>query len=114
MKEKMTPAQKKAVKQIRETVLRNDGHSDNYEYKKFEVKLLDFGKVQVLTEVGRVGDEGTMDEIFARTRQQIFVGKRGGLTLCNPAKFIKKDDQVKVVPLGRWIKGRKALYYPAI
>lgn len=110
----MTTAQKRVVEEIRHAVLHNDGYGDNYEYKRFNVELTDFGKVQVLTEVGRIGDEGTMAEVFARTRRQIFIGKRGGLTLCNPAKFIEENGKTKIVALERWVKGYKALSHPTV
>ena len=110
----MTMKQFYAVKNARRAILSHDGHSDEYEYKRFEVQLLDWGAVQIISEVGRKGDEGTAASIFARARRQIFVGKRGGLTLCNPARFIGKGCSIKRVPTKGWVKGRQAVWHPTI
>lgn len=115
--DKMSLAQEEMISFIKETVLDNDSHGykHTHEYKKFEVKLLEWGTVQVLTEVGGKNDEGTMAAIFCRVRRQIFVGRKGGLTLCNPARFVKDEDgRAKKVFKKGYIKGPKALIHPSI
>jgi len=104
----MTKAQIRMIELLREQILFNDGlghqrttenwdivttypfpgsKKRNYEYKAFEVKLVDMSprkpEVSLITEVGRVGDEGTMAEIYARNRRHIFIGPRGGVKLAN-------------------------------
>ena len=41
--------------------------------------------------VGLRGDEGSMAEIFARTKRLIAIGKRGGCRLLNPGRFTTVD-----------------------
>ncbi len=111
--DKMSPTQEKMIAFAKEQIFENDsnGYSENYEYKRFEVKLLDWGKVEVLSEVGCKGDEGTLATIFCRTRRHIFIGRRGGLTLCNPARFVEdKEGNTKRIPKKGYIKGPKSLY----
>ena len=90
--EKATKAQLAQVEWLREQVLLHDGYgySAEHEYKSFEVEERGFEGyhgykpfVTVSTEVGRKGDEGTMAEIFARTRRLISIGPRGGMHLLN-------------------------------
>lgn len=114
--DKISRAQEEAIELIREVVLENDGlHSEDYEFKKFEVQLLDWGSVQVLTEVGSKTDEGTLAAILCRTKRQIFIRRRGGLTLLNPAKFVKnKQGRTKRTFKKGNIKGLDALRHPTI
>ena len=64
------------------------GVMDTFDYSrgkgKFEIKRFEVEEnkwfVSVVAEVGYVGDEGTLAEIFARDRVQLFIGKRGGMT----------------------------------
>lgn len=88
--EKATKAQLAQVEWLREKVLLHDGYSDEYEYKSFEVEERGFEGyrgykpfVIVSTQVGHKGDEGTMAQIFARTRRLIWIGPRGGMHLLN-------------------------------
>lgn len=113
----MSPAQKKTVKFAKERIFANDsnGYLGDHEYKRFDVELLDWGKVQILSEVGSKTDEGTMAAIFCRTRRHIFIGRKGGLTLCNPARFVKDEEgNTKRIPRKGWIKGSRALTHPSI
>lgn len=104
----MTPKQVKAIEQLKEKVLANDGYNtENYEYKQFEAKELEYGDVSLVTIVGRIGDEGTMASLF-RTHRHIFIGPNGGLTLANPAKWVKG----KKVPMKSWLKGYRAAWWP--
>lgn len=107
---KMTKAQEKRVEQIREQVLQNDGYGDKYEYKQFEVKVMEWGDVSVVTEVGRIRDEGTILSIVGRTRRHIFVGPKGGMKLVNPAKWIKDErGNDKKKHIKGYVRGWEAL-----
>lgn len=113
---KMSPAQQKMVAFAKERIFENDsnGCPEKYEYKRFEVKLLEWGAVQILSEVGSKTDEGTMAAILCRTRRQIFIGRKGGLKLLNPARFIKKNGETRRVYQKGYIAGPRALWHPAI
>ena len=50
---------------------------NDHEYKRFDVEELDCGTVNLLSEVGRKGDEGTMGEMIRRTRRHLFITERG-------------------------------------
>ena len=111
--DKMSPAQEKMVEFARVHIFENDsnGYPEAHEYKRFEVKLMDWGKVEILTEVGSKTDEGTMAAILCRTRRHLFVGRKGGLTLCNPARFVKdKEGHSKRIPKKGYVKGPRALF----
>ncbi len=113
----MSSAQEKMVAFAKEQIFKNDsmGYPKKHEYKQFEVKLLDWGSVSILTEVGSKTDEGTMAAIFCRTRRHIFIGRKGGLTLCNPARFVKDDEgNTKRIPKKGWVKGPRALWVATI
>lgn len=115
--DKMSPAQEKMVAFAKERIFENDsnGYPEIHEYKRFDVKLLDWGAVQILSEVGSKTDKETMVAIICRTRRQIFIGRRGGLTLCNPARFIKDDEGYsKCISKKGWIKGPDALWVATI
>lgn len=115
--DKMSPAQEKMIKFAKEQIFLNDsnGYPGTHEYKLFKVELLDWGSVSILSEVGRMSDEGTMAAIYCRTRRHIFVGRKGGLTLCNPAKFVKDEEgNTKRIPKKDWVKGPRALWVAII
>ena len=115
--DKMSPAQEKMIVFAREQIFENDsnGYPENHEYKRFEVELLDWGEVQILTEIGSKTDEGTMAAIFCRTRRHIFIGRKGGLTLCNPARFVKdREGNTKRIPKKGYVKGPRALLCASI
>ena len=110
----VTKAQGKMLAIISENVLGEANSSAILpsEYKRFTVRqFTDFDDLLfVECTTGRVGDEGTMLEVLAREEWQFSVGKKGGITLLNPAKFVKDGN-------GGWtkervqrkIKGRAAL-----
>src|SRR5688572_6808126 len=106
----MTPKQAKALEQLKEKILTSDSYGlpENYEYKEFEVKELEWGDVSLVTTVGRIGDEGTLASLIARNHRHIFIGPKGGLTLANPAKWVKG----KKVPMRGWLKGYRAVWWP--
>lgn len=113
----MSPAQEKMVEFAREQILANDsnGYPMDHEYKRFDVELLDWGSVSILTEVGSKTDAGTMAAIFCRTRRHIFIGRRGGLTLCNPARFVKDEEgNTQRIPKTGYVKGPDALWVATI
>jgi len=111
----ISKAQQKTIDFIRAEVIKHDGlNNPEYEYKLFEVTPLDWGgKVQVITEVGRVGDEGTMAQTFARTRRQIFLGPRGGMKLVNAARFIGEGENIKKVYAAN-VNGKGAVTCPTM
>lgn len=92
----MTHKQEQAIKWLREEIFVNDSnHHDGYEYKQFDVTELDWGnKIQVISDVGLVGDENTLACIFARTRRHILIGPRGGLVLLNTARYSKRQNRM--------------------
>lgn len=115
--DKMSPAQEKMVAFAKKQILENDsnGYPETHEYKRFEVELLEWGSVSILSEVGSKTDEGTMAAIFCRTRRHIFIGRRGGLTLCNPARFVKDEEgNTKCIPKTGYVKGPKALWVATV
>ncbi len=115
--DKMSPAQEKMVAFARKQIFENDsnGYPETHEYKRFEVELLEWGAVSILTEIGSMTDEGTWASIFCRTRRHIFIGRRGGLTLCNPARFVKDaEGNTKRIPKTGYVKGPKALWVATI
>jgi len=105
----MTEKQARVVKMLRRRVIQMDGHGDKYEYKRFDVKEMDCDLVSVVSEVGLIGDEGTAASILCRTHRHILVGKRGGLTLVNAARFVKKDGRLRKIPRAN-VKGARALW----
>lgn len=78
----MNRVQEQRVEEIRKGVMDTFDYSrgkGKFEIKRFEVEENKWF-VSVVAEVGYVGDEGTLAEIFARDRVQLFIGKRGGIT----------------------------------
>jgi len=73
----LTKAQTQAVERIKKDIQRWYGDNfSNYEYKTF--KLTSGYKSHYLyVVVGRVGDEGTMAEIFCRDKAHFAIGERG-------------------------------------
>lgn len=94
----MNKRQEATVKSIKAYIEANDLHgADGYEIKTFEVKEMEWGAIQVYSVAGLKNDEGTMAEVFARTRRQIFIGKRGGIRTNN-----YNSDTKKTVFLSGW------------
>lgn len=113
----MSSAQERMVEFAREQILANDsnGYPENHEYKRFDVELLEWGSVSILTEVGSKTDAGTMAAIVCRTRRHIFIGRKGGLTLCNPARFVNDEEgNTKCIPKTGYVKGPNALWVATI
>lgn len=78
----MTKSQAKAVEMIRKEAERTlffGSDKSIYEFKEWTVEEGEYF-VNVVLEVGRKGDEGTMAAIVCRDRAQFFIGKRGGIT----------------------------------
>jgi hypothetical protein len=89
----MTSYQERAIEKIKRIALEDHGkYADNYELKQFEVHENEYF-VSLIVEVGMKGDEGTMASIFARDRGQVFIGKRGGVTI--PVSKMMKDGKRK-------------------
>lgn len=74
----MTQLQEKAIDRIRNLV-ESDMYIDNQEIKIWEVTDCDYF-VSLTVEYGYKNDEGTLASLIARTRAQLFIGKRGGVT----------------------------------
>lgn len=88
----MTKSQEKAIEKIRK--LGEElfwGRADEYEFKEFDIKELNYGTISLVVETGMKNDEGTLAAIFARDRAHLFIGKRGGITYydktCNRKRF---------------------------
>lgn len=77
----MTPSQAREFERAKAWIFKTDSldRPEQYEFKKLTTTTLDGGTVQVFTEVGRKGDEGTMAAIFARTRRIFLISSHGGL-----------------------------------
>lgn len=77
----MNTAQKEIIKILRDFTLdQRYGkiYAHKYEFKKFEVTEHKYF-VAVVIETGRIGDEGSLASLIARTYQNLFLGKRGGI-----------------------------------
>ena len=92
----MTDKQREMVDWLREQILFHDGlrNTDEHEYKSFDINTEYSSFVAVSTVVGQKGDEGTMASVFCRTRRNITVGPRGGMTLLNTARYDKKTKKM--------------------
>ena len=77
----MTPAQAKEFERAKAWIFQYDSHGrpENYEFKQIVVQPSSGSSINVHTVVGRKGDEGTMAEIFARTRRMFLISDHGGL-----------------------------------
>lgn len=74
----MTKKQMWAIENLKREVEHSVTYGDRYEFKEFTVTENEYF-VNVVMEIGRKNDEGTMAEIFCRDRAQFFIGKRGGV-----------------------------------
>ena len=83
----MNATQEKTIEAIKEAMLKKEslGGLANVEVKYSHVEDAKSFTSFVL-EVGRVGDEGTMAEVFCRDRRHFFVGKKGGVSLVSVDK----------------------------
>ena len=83
----MTKAQERAIEKLKKMAEREFfyGGADKYEFKQFEVNVLNHWKdiVSVTIETGLKGDEGTMAAVLCREYCHVFVGPRGGVTWYN-------------------------------
>lgn len=107
--ENLTPSQRREIKRVLEYVILSDFFlrvpdavaGRTYEFKRLEIEAPEHLQyvskwVFITTEVGRVGDEGTLGEVFGRTARMYMVGKRGGL------RSVNKN--------GDWEKGPRTIY----
>ena len=74
---KMNKAQERALNRIERDVKSTYGMINN-EIKEWKVTENEYFACLV-AEMGHVGDEGTLGEVFGRDRVQLFIGKRGGI-----------------------------------
>lgn len=73
----MTKAQEMAIEQVRRMTEKN--LASFQEIKRFEFEECGYF-VSLYVVIGAKGDEGTIAEVFARDKAQLFIGKRGGVT----------------------------------
>lgn len=94
----MTPSQERVLKRLWRDIFLNDAHGSraNYEYKMFDVKVVS-GRVWLTSEVGLIGDEGTMAQAYARTHRHIGIGRGGGCTITN-ARDMRRSLDVRYAP----------------
>lgn len=78
----LTKSQERTIEYLRKKFSPREG----YEFKKNEVELDTFdcvGKEKTIVylhiETGLIDDEGSLAEVFARTRRWFRIGKRGGI-----------------------------------
>ena len=88
-------AQQKTVDSIRANGITSiyRTYADKYEYKKFEVKP-NGSELSVVITIGRINDEGTMAETYARDKWHLFISKRGAVTAYNGDKFVRCPHRV--------------------
>ena len=87
----MTNAQERALAKI-EKLVKNGFYSDDMEIKKWEVNENEYF-VSLVLEYGLKNDEGTLAEVFARDRAQLFIGKKGGVRY--PVNKLLKNGKFK-------------------
>ena len=112
---KLTKSQDEALRTISLGVFNHDasGEDKDYEYKRFDAEIIEGTRLlSVVTEVGLIDDEGTMAEVFARTRRHIIVGPNGGMELCNPAKFTKRNGTWRKVSQKTAVRGERCIWHP--
>ena len=100
----MTREQEKKVAEIRNIMLNLVGHAETKEIKEEEISEMGYGIVQMVIEVGMIGDEGTMAEVVCRSRAQVFIGPKGGCYTYskarsgeNKGKLVRYDDNARGV-----------------
>lgn len=82
----LTKAQNKIVELLRKKLIGAfAGDESLYEYKTFKLTILE-GFTTLTTEVGKIGDEGTVGEFYGRDRRHIAIGLNGALKLLNAKK----------------------------
>lgn len=91
---RLTPAQMRTIAVLVRGILEHDGLGNaEYEFKSLEIEFdLQTNCVMLRTVVGHIGDEGTWAEVLCRPRRSIHIGKRGGCTLFNAARYVKGAD----------------------
>ena len=92
----MTPKQIETIDKwfkavAHEDMLMDIHAEDDYEFKRWEVRETEWGKVEVYSVVGMKGDEGTAASLFCRNYRQIFIGKNGGVVTYGPFAICKKE-----------------------
>ena len=100
---RLSKAQRSAIEALKREIWRHDTlcsygqpeawNTGKYEVKKWEVTMFKDSTALIFLSsvVGLRGDEGSMAEIFARTKRLIAIGKRGGCRLLNPGRFTTVD-----------------------
>lgn len=82
----LTKSQHKRLAILHQKLLLHHGlgerHVHKYEYKQWEVREVYRGKLSLVAEMGRIGDENNAS-IILREHRHIFIGPRGGLELAS-------------------------------
>lgn len=87
----ITQEQADAIRELEFGILNRFRHGADHEYKRFEVVVVSpYKTVSIVTEVGMVGDEGTMAQFLARDYRHIFVGAKGAIELKNASGTRKR------------------------
>lgn len=60
------------------------------EIKKFEIEETEYGHISLVFEVGLIGDEGTMAEVFGRDGAHLFIRRGGAIEYYNKRGTCKR------------------------
>lgn len=82
----MTRAQEVAIEKLEKAFLGFYGYAETKEVKTKNVSEWESGVVYLQLEVGRIGDEGTMGEVFGRNELAVCIGKQGGYFMISDSK----------------------------
>ena len=100
----MTKQQERRIEEIREIMLNLVGYRETKEIKEEKIEELFYGAVSMVIEVGNIGDEGTMAELYCRDRAHVFIGPRGGCFTyakaksgANKGQLVRYEDNVRGV-----------------
>ena len=84
---KITKSQEKAIARIKRDFETLHGHcQESYELKKFDHEFLseEVAIISLIGEMGLIGDEGTMAQVFGRDRIHVFISPRGKIYYYGP------------------------------
>lgn len=77
----MTNAQQKSIEVLKNEFFKyySYGHLEEYELKEIYIEeWKDTETVYIRLEIGLIGDEGSLAEVFARNSTAVCIGKKGG------------------------------------
>ena len=112
----ITPAQRLALRWLREDLIRHAAHSSRgeidpgYEFKTWQVTELGArGIIVLLSTIGMVDDEGTL-AYLTRDHRQIAIGPKGATWLMNA----KGKDGGIIFGKRQMPKGRAVVWHPTV